>query len=359
MLVALVPTVVLVSTYGAVRLGPILPLAVGLAGGNLIALLIVHQRPDASGDQPASLLLLDTAIAFAVNVSASAAVPGTLGAPYHAPFWFYLVGTVALVTAARGPRAGFLVIAASVPLQYLMAAANALGGRPPDLSGTLGRVLWLTVALILAAVAAKVVAQRVELARRESQAAERARLMRTMHDTVLQSLEAMSLAAQVDRTTPEAALAELRGTARREAARLRRTLADLADERRSPLADSLAEVVEDAGQLGLSVRLVLVDAGEDHLTPARRDALREATREALTNVAKHSGSSAAVVRVDAADAGIEVVIRDRGCGFAAAEPREGFGIRESIVARMRDAGGSADIESWPGRGTRVRLWAPS
>jgi signal transduction histidine kinase len=350
MLVALVPTAVLVTTYGAVRLGPIVPLAAGLAAGNLVALLVTHRRSGHDGaDPPASLLIIDTAIAGAVNVSASAAFPGSLGAP----FWGYLVTTVALVTGLRGVRAGLLIVAASGPLQAAMTAVTA---RPPALATLLGRELWLGIALALALVVLAAVTRGTERAALAGQAAERSRLMRSMHDTVLQTLEAMSLAAELDRTSPEAALAQLRSTARQQAARLRRELAEAPS---SPLADSLAEVVDEVGARGLRATLVLVDAGADRLTPARREALRDATREALTNAAKHSGAADAVVRVDAVDGGVEVVVRDRGRGFAADEPHPGFGIRESLVARMRDAGGRADVESWPGRGTRVRLWAPA
>jgi len=348
-LVALVPTAVLVTTFGAVRLGPIVPLAAGLAAGNLVALLVTQQRSGHdSADPPASLLIIDTAIAFAVNVSAGAALPGSIGAP----LWGYLVATVALVTGLRGLRAGLLVVAASGPLQAVMAAVTA---RPPGLAALLGRQLWLGIALVLTLVVLAAVTRVTERAALDGQAAERSRLMRSMHDTVLQTLEAMSLSAELDRTAPEAALAQLRSTARQQAARLRRSLAEAPSSR---LADSLAEVVDEVGARGLRATLVVVDPGEDRLTPARRDALRDATREALTNAAKHSGASDAIVRVDAVDGGMEVVVRDRGRGFAAGEPHPGFGIRESLVARMRDAGGSADIESWPGRGTRVRLWAP-
>jgi signal transduction histidine kinase len=360
-LVALVPAVVLAAYTGVLRLGPVVPLAAGLAAGNLLALVLAFRNPGAT-DQPTSILILDTAIAFVVNVSASASVPGPLGAPYHAPFWFYLVATVALVTATRGVTGGLVVVAAAIPLPPLMAAVNLGGLGRLDASDAVGLLLWLPIALVVALVLLAVVNRGHELAAAHGvhtgRTSERSRVLRSMHDTVLQALDAMSLGTDDDHASPEQALAELRITARRQAARLRRTLDSLALDRPAPLADGLAEAVDDVMAMGLRVTLALLDSG-DRLDQTARDALRDAVREALTNTAKHSGASEAVVKVDAVDGGVEIVIRDHGCGFDVTASTSGFGIRESIRARMRDLGGTARIESWPGRGTRIRLWTPA
>jgi signal transduction histidine kinase len=55
-----------------------------------------------------------------------------------------------------------------------------------------------------------------------------------------------------------------------------------------------------------------------------------------------------------------VFVRDRGDGFdmdAIAPDR--FGVRESILGRMRRHGGTAEVTSRPGWGTEVRLRMPT
>jgi signal transduction histidine kinase len=65
-----------------------------------------------------------------------------------------------------------------------------------------------------------------------------------------------------------------------------------------------------------------------------------------------------VVRAVSRPDGVEVTVRDHGRGFGPGAERAGFGVDRSIVARMREVGGRAELWSAPGRGTRVTLWAP-
>jgi signal transduction histidine kinase len=49
----------------------------------------------------------------------------------------------------------------------------------------------------------------------------------------------------------------------------------------------------------------------------------------------------------------------RSGGHAKAERSSGSGLGLSIVQAIANAhGGHATLESWPGRGTRVRVWLP-
>jgi signal transduction histidine kinase len=186
---------------------------------------------------------------------------------------------------------------------------------------------------------------------------ERARIVRLLHDTVLQSLEAMGLGSGVDLIDPAAALAEVRAAARAEAARLR--LALHASPESTGLDTGLGEVVDEATTRGLRVRLVAAECGRWGIQAPRREALCGATREALSNVLRHSGAAAAVVRVDVVSRGVQVVVRDHGRGFVAEDGRFGFGIRESILGRMREVGGRAGVQAAPCAGTRVTMWVPA
>jgi signal transduction histidine kinase len=199
----------------------------------------------------------------------------------------------------------------------------------------------------------------IALGVKAGRASERVRHRRFVHDTVLQSLEAMSLPSTMDSTDPVVALSELRAAARGEAARLRRSLVDPpGEQRRTDLVDALAEPVDEACSRGLRVEVAAAPF-DAHVDPVAVAAVRDAVREALTNAAKHSGASSAVLRVAPTNGGVAVVVRDHGRGFAPGPTRSGFGLRQSIVGRMRDAGGRATVESSPGNGTRVLLWVPA
>ena len=88
----------------------------------------------------------------------------------------------------------------------------------------------------------------------------------------------------------------------------------------------------------------------------RVQAIVQATREAVTNAAKHSGAARVDVYAEVEDATVQVFVRDRGVGFDEAEVPPGrMGVRQSIQARMDRHGGTAVIRSTPGDGTEVRL----
>jgi signal transduction histidine kinase len=184
---------------------------------------------------------------------------------------------------------------------------------------------------------------------RRGRAVERARADRRIHDTALPALDAIALIA---------VSAEVRQVAREHAASLRQ---DLDRHESARLSEDLAGVVAEQERSGLHTRLQLceLDARVDVGLPAeQRSALREATGEALRNTARHSGVREAEVMVETRDGGVAVTARDAGSGFDMDSCDPGFGIGESIVARMSEVGGSATVESRPGGGTRVTLWVP-
>ena len=88
-------------------------------------------------------------------------------------------------------------------------------------------------------------------------------------------------------------------------------------------------------------------------------ALVRATREAVTNAAKHAGTGRVDVYAEVGPEVVEVFVRDRGAGFElAAVPEDRHGVRGSIVDRMTRHGGRAEIRTAPGEGTEVRLAMP-
>jgi signal transduction histidine kinase len=125
------------------------------------------------------------------------------------------------------------------------------------------------------------------------------------------------------------------------------------------LLAALRELVAGKRAAGMTVSLT-GPAAEPHMAEAAVAALVEASREALTNVAKHAGTSSATLKVtDGGPAGITVEIRDGGRGFDRRAAVAGTGLTRSIRERVALAGGRVVVDSEPGRGTAVRLWVPA
>jgi signal transduction histidine kinase len=80
-------------------------------------------------------------------------------------------------------------------------------------------------------------------------------------------------------------------------------------------------------------------------------------QEALNNVARHSGSKKAWVRLRYATDGLELQVEDRGSGFGVARPRQGLGL-VAMRERAELLGGTLSLDSPPGGGTVVRLKVP-
>ncbi len=86
-------------------------------------------------------------------------------------------------------------------------------------------------------------------------------------------------------------------------------------------------------------------------------------RELLINVVKHAEANKVKVSISRVDNDIQVCVEDNGVGFNADEiallPTEagGFGLF-SIRERLEQIGGLIEIESKPGRGSRITMTAP-
>ncbi|MDQ6781935.1 MAG: ATP-binding protein, partial [Actinomycetota bacterium] len=250
----------------------------------------------------------------------------------------YLGSVSADLRLGSGPATTAIVNTASYLGFYVVAAL------------IIGLIRSLVSRLHQAQVEAVATSQRLSVAR------ERSRQHRLLHDHALQSLE--SIAKGWAGGPGGAAL-----LAGQEATRLRRVLeGDLAadegrDSRLSGLRDALGDLANAYQGVGLRVELVVAELTTEPYGEGL-DALVGAARESLNNVAKHAGVGSAVVQASSSDADVEVTVRDHGCGFELAEEHRGFGLKNSVIACMRDAGGSAEISSRPGRGTKVTLRVP-
>ena len=123
---------------------------------------------------------------------------------------------------------------------------------------------------------------------------------------------------------------------------------------RSAAAERLAREVETAH--GVPVDVVVV--GDCTLDDELETALA-ATREAVVNAAKWSGSSTVSVFVEVERKRVSLFVRARGCGFDPnSVPEDRHGISTSIRGRLERVNGVASIRSTPGEGTEVELSLP-
>ena len=326
-------------------------LAVGLLLFVLNAATIVWalRVPGVLHESMRGLLITDASIAFAANLFV-----GYLDPSASALTWTHLIGSVALWTVAWGIPFGLLLTALSVPLQMAVSVnAISLAGNTLLLGVT---IVTSTGGLLLVGLGTRL---GLGLGIRRGREAEAAKVRRELHDTVLQALEAMALPAPGDDRHAAERLAELRGIARSQAMELRRGLAGEPDlPHPTTIGEDLTLLATEMAREGLRAQLVFAEIDDSTMPEARRRAVREAAREALRNTMKHSGTNEAVLRVEERDGGIAVIARDHGSGFDDADRPAGFGISESITARLTEVGGHSHVDSQPGRGTRVTLWVP-
>jgi signal transduction histidine kinase len=211
-------------------------------------------------------------------------------------------------------------------------------------------------------------AARDELLKRlvTAQEDERRRISREMHDTFGQLLTALSLGVRAVRNagplTPEALdclgavekiVAELHHAAHDLAVRLRpTTLDDLG------LAAALGQFTEEwSRRTGIPVSYHKAATKAQRFPSEVETALYRVVQEALTNVAKHAGSTHVGVIVGRSDGHAVAVVEDDGCGFdpeaihlpGGRRPLGLLGMRE----RVAQLGGTLEIESVPGAGTAI------
>lgn len=202
---------------------------------------------------------------------------------------------------------------------------------------------------------------------------ERERIAREMHDSLAQVLGYVNTKAQatemflesgqMDRATAQ--LQQLAEASRAAYADVREGILGL---RASPAQhQSFTQTLEGyleqwQGQSGVTVSLETIpEQGEPRLTPNAEVQLLRIIQEALANVRKHAGATAAQVRLEAGHGWLEASVSDNGAGFVPealgrpAAPR--FGL-STMRERAEAIGGTLTIASAPGEGTTVLARIP-
>jgi signal transduction histidine kinase len=245
---------------------------------------------------------------------------------------------------------------------------------------TLSTQLYIAVAALTTLFLSAVVGERertsrdlAEARRTEGERAveERRRIARDLHDSVSQALFSTMLHT---RTAQKALLQEKANPAGRIGQSLS-AIAELTKSVQTEMRALIFELRRDPVHDGLVAALVrhatgLRSVGVPTIEvrgPAPRLPLSQEVeaqlyvigREALANVLKHAGASAALVQVRAQAGHVVVEVHDNGQGFDPAAGHPGhFGL-DSMRSRATEVGGRLTIMSTPGLGAVVRVRVPA
>jgi signal transduction histidine kinase len=129
------------------------------------------------------------------------------------------------------------------------------------------------------------------------------------------------------------------------------------------LVPILVEYVHEfSEQTGIPVELKTAEGGAARLSPDAEIQLIRIIQEALANVRKHAHAEKAWVTFGTEGGKVQVVVQDDGQGFDPGEAtrlgRGSFGL-QSMRERAESMGGSFDVESRPGAGTKVIVLLPA
>ncbi|GAB3828936.1 sensor histidine kinase [Kribbella italica] len=221
--------------------------------------------------------------------------------------------------------------------------------------------------------------------------AERERMAREIHDTLAQGMTSIVMLAQtaaVELSRGGAAgggaagggaagggasgggasavanrLSAIEDTARENLAEARALVAAF-----TPVALSEATLTEVlrrqaerfAAETGVDVQVSLDMPDEEvaALPQGQQVVLLRAAQEALANVRKHAGATTVLITLTMAADGVGISVSDDGTGFEPSAAAAGYGLA-AMRGRVEESGGSVQVESAPGRGTRVQVLIPS
>lgn len=197
---------------------------------------------------------------------------------------------------------------------------------------------------------------------------ERLRLAHELHDTLAQSFAGIGfqlrailkkipdtqspLRKQVEITS------ELVRQGHQEARRSISTLRADADGQHIELLPALTQAVQRMISDG-SIVVETSASGDQRRIPLKlTDVLFRIGQEAIANAVRHANASRIQVHLDFQRNFLKFTIEDNGVGFAPEEvPPGGFGLN-GIRARAQTVGGTVQISSSPGSGTRLQVDVP-
>lgn len=259
-----------------------------------------------------------------------------------------------------GKRAGSVVLSAKEPRTWNRSELE----------------LYETAVVMLGSsiMAQQIATERTASERQLAQVQVRQGLARELHDSVCQTLFAISLLAQSVKTgvAEPTSVDRLVGLSREALADMRHLVKELvppaapgvvsefgfARLRRDGLQGAIEDHLETIRATGRNVDFEVI--GEVPV-PLRHDwPIYCAFREAFGNALRHANSQSLGVKLHVIGSAVRLIVEDDGAGFTTqdfAGRTTGLGLR-SMQDRMSAVGGSCLIESVMGQGTRVTLEVP-
>jgi signal transduction histidine kinase len=266
----------------------------------------------------------------------------------------YSVAAMVLVGAWSRRLLAVVIVPALACAAYVASTLARFAFHPELLMNAATYWLWSVLAFVLFGMlrwlSASLDSERrraVEVAQRQ----ERAEAARSLHDHVLQTMEVVAR----DDWVPDE---RLRRQIAAEVVWLRSWLDGKLDCCPNDLVTALARIARDQAADGLRVELNAAGMNDRVVSRAVVEAVSGAVAEALANVRKHAGVTEAVVRAVRDEGRVVVTITDRGRGFDPDRHPLGFGLRNCVIERVREAGGVASVSSVPGGGTQIGLSVP-
>lgn len=202
---------------------------------------------------------------------------------------------------------------------------------------------------------------------------ERLRIGRDLHDGIIQSLYAVALSLEDVSDLMAEDPADASARVDRAIDRLNSSIGEIrtfivglgSDAAEIPIGARLAGLADElllSSGAPMSLDLDLTDVAE---VDARLDAeaatqLLQMAREALSNAIRHSGAPQARLSVHVIEDDVVLTVQDDGRGFdRSAPPRAGHLGLANLHDRAVSVGGSLEISSRPGAGTRIIVRLPT
>ncbi|PTY04905.1 two-component sensor histidine kinase [Opitutaceae bacterium EW11] len=290
-------------------------------------------------------------------------------------------GVCSVITDGAGPLGGLWEPRA---FQLLLRSPADFSVIQPPPWWNAERVVWVLsgfLALAVCAVGVVMLASRRRLKDQEHRRAmaeaeftailsERNRVAREIHDTLSQSLGAISVQLELARTHA----AEISAPARHHLGSAHKLARAALAEARDSIWNMRSQVLEK-GDLGEALEGILVQMTEDtevkpsvrvegdrrRLPPVVENNLLRIGQEAITNACKHAKPTRIDVALAFEGRTVRLAVEDDGVGFTiGSQPngkRRSFGL-VGIQERVELLGGKVEITSAPGEGTRVVVAVP-
>jgi histidine kinase/histidine kinase/DNA gyrase B/HSP90-like ATPase/3-keto-disaccharide hydrolase len=236
--------------------------------------------------------------------------------------------------------------------------------RPPWWSPA--HIVELIICILFLSVAGMTGFFFVERWRMQAVLEERQRLAHEMHDTLAQSFAGLSFQLQAIRDDikdgldiiPQLELAQ--GMVRDSHEEARRSISALRPEHLQSigLLSALEECARRMISQSSSVEIKSATEGTPQNLPLRvSDTLLRIGYEAIANAIRHARCSGLTISLAYRRSTVEMMIQDDGVGFVVSSDSAGFGIR-GMHKRADNISAQFRIDSAPGRGTAVRVFAP-